>query len=101
MRHATMTDLSEATKPKSAFKICTVAVGKTAGGQKRSKWSSTEKDRYERCLKDVAPKIKKGKTSTALHPKPPTKRGGGSPRKLGGDPRSGSNLEKIIHTTKP
>ena len=92
-----MEDLNEAKKPKSAYKICTVSVGKTSGTQKRSEWSSTEKERYERCLKDVAPTIKKGRTSTALHPKPPKKRGGDSPRKLGGSAREGSHLEKISY----
>jgi len=95
MRHATLEDLHEAAKPKSAYKICTASVGKTSGTQKRSEWSKADTGRYERCLKDVAPKITKGKTSTALHPKPPTHRGGKSPRRLGGDPRRGSPLEKL------
>jgi len=96
MRHANLQDLHEVAKPKGAYKICTASVGKTAGTQKRSKWSDTEKERYERCLKDVAPKIGGSGKSKALHPSPPKKRGGGSPRKLSGEARGGSPLQKKI-----
>jgi endonuclease YncB( thermonuclease family) len=35
------------------YKVCTDSIAKTAGTPKRSTWSSSAKDRYDRCLKKV------------------------------------------------
>lgn len=101
MRRAHLSDINEAQKPKSAYKICTSSVGRTAGTKKRSEWSKSELDKYERCLADVAPKIGGRRKLRALHPSPPKKRGGDSPRQLKGDPRTGSNMQRFKHDDKP
>jgi hypothetical protein len=46
--------IKEVTEQKiDPYKVCTVAIGKTAGTQKRSEWNNEEKKRYDRCLKDL------------------------------------------------
>ena len=40
----------------NVYAICTSSIAKTAGTSERSKWSKSEKDRYEKCVKSVAKK---------------------------------------------
>ena len=51
------------------YKVCTDSIAKTAGTPKRSTWSPSAKDRYDRCLKKVT------------EAEGDIKRGGGTPGK--------------------
>lgn len=47
--------------------ICTSQLGKEFGTKERHLWSSKEKNKYERCVKDVKKSLKEGKNSVSLY----------------------------------
>lgn len=46
--------------------ICTSQLGKEFGTRERHMWSSKEKNKYERCVKDVKQSLKEGKNPVSL-----------------------------------
>jgi hypothetical protein len=46
--------------------ICTSQLGKEFGTKNRSQWSAKEKNKYERCVKDVKKSLKEGKNPVSL-----------------------------------
>lgn len=46
--------------------ICTSQLGKEFGTRNRSQWSAKEKNKYERCVKDVKKSLKEGKNPVSL-----------------------------------
>ena len=54
-----MMGMSEARKKKpNAWAICTSQLGKEFGTRERHMWSAKEKNKYERCVKDVTQSLK-------------------------------------------
>lgn len=46
--------------------ICTAQMGKEFGTSERSEWSTSQKKKYERCVKDVKKSLKEGKNPVSL-----------------------------------
>lgn len=62
-----MMGMSEARKKKpNAWAICTAQLGKEFGTRERHMWSAKEKNKYERCVKDVKQSLKEGKNPVSL-----------------------------------
>jgi hypothetical protein len=38
---------------KNPYAICTAQIGKKAGTTKRSEWTKSQKDDYDKCIEDV------------------------------------------------
>lgn len=53
-------------KENSPYAICTSQLGKEFGTRERHLWSAKEKNKYERCVKDVKKSLKEGKNSVSL-----------------------------------
>lgn len=51
---------------KNPWAICTAQLGKEFGTRERSQWSAKEKNKYERCVKDVKKSLKEGKNPVSL-----------------------------------
>jgi hypothetical protein len=58
-------DASSNTK-KNPWAICTAQLGKEFGTKERHLWSAKEKNKYERCVKDVKKSLKEGKNPVSL-----------------------------------
>jgi hypothetical protein len=61
-----MMGMSEAKKDKNPWAICTAQLGKEFGTKERHLWSAKEKNKYERCVKDVKKSLKEGKNPVSL-----------------------------------
>lgn len=62
-----MMGMAEAKKKESnPWAICTSQLGKEFGTRERHLWSSKEKNKYERCVKDVKKSLKEGKNPVSL-----------------------------------
>lgn len=53
-------------KEKNPWAICTAQLGKEFGTKERHLWSAKEKNKYERCVKDVKKSLKEGKNPVSL-----------------------------------
>ena len=53
-------------KEQNPWAICTAQLGKEFGTKKRHLWSAKEKNKYERCVKDVKKSLKEGKNPVSL-----------------------------------
>lgn len=53
-------------KEQNPWAICTAQLGKEFGTSERSMWSSKQKNKYERCVKDVKTSLKEGKNPVSL-----------------------------------
>ena len=53
-------------KENSPYAICTSQLGKEFGTRERHLWSAKEKNKYERCVKDVKQSLKEGKNPVSL-----------------------------------
>lgn len=64
-----MMGMSEAKKKDKAnpWAICTSQLGKEFGTRERHMWSAKEKNKYERCVKDVKQSLKEGKNPVSLY----------------------------------
>lgn len=63
----TESEMSEAKKKKTnPWAICTAQMGDEFGTTERSKWTKAQKNKYERCVKDVKKQIKENKDSVSL-----------------------------------
>lgn len=51
---------------KNPWAICTAQLGKEFGTKERHLWSAKEKNKYERCVKDVKQSLKEGKNPVSL-----------------------------------
>lgn len=51
---------------KNPWAICTAQLGKEFGTRERQMWSAKEKNKYERCVKDVKKSLKEGKNPVSL-----------------------------------
>jgi len=51
---------------KNPWAICTAQLGKEFGTKERHLWSAKEKNKYERCVKDVKKSLKEGKNPISL-----------------------------------
>jgi len=56
----------EKKKEQNPWAICTAQLGKEFGTRERHLWSSKEKNKYERCVKDVKKSLKEGKNPVSL-----------------------------------
>lgn len=56
----------EKKKEQNPWAICTAQLGKEFGTRKRHTWSAKEKNKYERCVKDVKKSLKEGKNPVSL-----------------------------------
>ncbi len=62
-----MMGMSEAKKKEqNPWAICTAQLGKEFGTRERHLWSAKEKNKYERCVKDVKKSLKEGKNPVSL-----------------------------------
>lgn len=62
-----MMGMAEAKKEKpNPWAICTAQLGKEFGTRERHLWSAKEKNKYERCVKDVKQSLKEGKNPVSL-----------------------------------
>ena len=53
-------------KEQNPWAICTAQLGKEFGTRERHLWSAKEKNKYERCVKDVKKSLKEGKNPVSL-----------------------------------
>jgi len=53
-------------KEQNPWAICTAQLGKEFGTRERHMWSAKEKNKYERCVKDVKKSLKEGKNPVSL-----------------------------------
>lgn len=60
-----MTEGKKSTK-KNPWAICTAQLGSEFGTRERHLWSAKEKNKYERCVKDVKKSLKEGKNPLSL-----------------------------------
>jgi len=56
----------EKKKEQNPWAICTAQLGKEFGTRERHMWSAKEKNKYERCVKDVKKSLKEGKNPVSL-----------------------------------
>ena len=56
----------EKKKEQNPWAICTAQLGKEFGTRERHLWSAKEKNKYERCVKDVKKSLKEGKNPVSL-----------------------------------
>ncbi len=56
----------EKKKEQHPWAICTAQLGKEFGTRERHLWSAKEKNKYERCVKDVKKSLKEGKNPVSL-----------------------------------
>ncbi len=56
----------EKKKEQNPWAICTAQLGKEFGTKERHLWSAKEKNKYERCVKDVKKSLKEGKNPVSL-----------------------------------
>lgn len=56
----------EKKKEQNPWAICTAQLGKEFGTKERHMWSAKEKNKYERCVKDVKKSLKEGKNPVSL-----------------------------------
>ncbi len=56
----------EKRKEQNSWAICTAQLGKEFGTRERHLWSAKEKNKYERCVKDVKKSLKEGKNPVSL-----------------------------------
>jgi hypothetical protein len=56
----------EKKKEQNPWAICTAQLGKEFGTRERHLWSAKEKNKYERCVKDVKKSLKEGKNPISL-----------------------------------
>ncbi len=56
----------EKKKEQNPWAICTAQLGKEFGTKERHLWSAKEKNKYERCVKDVKKSLKEGKNPVTL-----------------------------------
>jgi hypothetical protein len=62
-----MMGMSEEKKSKdSPFAICTAQLGKEFGTRERHLWNAKQKNKYDRCVKDVEKSLKEGKNPVSL-----------------------------------
>jgi hypothetical protein len=61
-----MMGMSEEKTKKNPWAICTAQLGKEFGTKERHLWSAKEKNKYERCVKDVKKSLKEGKNPVSL-----------------------------------
>lgn len=54
-------------KDSNPWAICTAQLGKEFGTRERHLWSAKEKNKYERCVKDVKKSLKEGKNPVSLY----------------------------------
>jgi hypothetical protein len=57
---------SKKEKEQNPWAICTAQLGKEFGTRERHLWSAKEKNKYERCVKDVKKSLKEGKNPVSL-----------------------------------
>ena len=53
-------------KEQNPWAICTAQLGKEFGTTERTMWNAKEKNKYERCVKDVKKSLKEGKNPVSL-----------------------------------
>lgn len=58
--------IMEKKSEKNPWAICTAQLGKEFGTRERHLWSAKEKNKYERCVKDVKKSLKEGKNPVSL-----------------------------------
>ena len=58
--------MTEEKKEKNPWSICTAQLGSEFGTRERHLWSAKEKNKYERCVKDVKKSLKEGKNPVTL-----------------------------------
>ena len=56
----------EKNKERNPWAICTAQLGKEFGTRERHLWGAKEKNKYERCVKDVKKSLKEGKNPVSL-----------------------------------
>ena len=56
----------EKKKEQNPWAICTAQLGKEFGTRERHMWSAKEKNKYEKCVKDVKKSLKEGKNPVSL-----------------------------------
>lgn len=61
-----MMGMAEEKQESNPWAICTAQLGKEFGTQERHLWSAKEKNKYERCVKDVKKSLKEGKNPVSL-----------------------------------
>ena len=59
-------ELDEKNADKNPWAICTAQLGKEFKTTERSQWSAKQKNKYERCVKDVKKSLKEGKNPVSL-----------------------------------
>lgn len=59
-------EIGEGKKKSNPWAICTAQLGNEFGTRERHLWSSKEKNKYERCVKDVKQSLKEGKNPVSL-----------------------------------
>ena len=59
-------ELDEKNADKNPWAICTAQLGKEFKTTERSQWSAKQKNKYERCVKDVKKSLKEGKNPLSL-----------------------------------
>lgn len=52
---------AETEEQKNPWAICTAQMGKEFGTTERSEWNKNQRNKYERCVKDVKKSLKEGK----------------------------------------
>ena len=57
---------SKKEKEQNPWAICTAQLGKEFGTRERHLWSAKEKNKYERCVKDVKKSLKEGKNPVSM-----------------------------------
>jgi len=61
-----MTEAKKKSDKDNPWAICTAQLGKEFGTRERHMWSAKEKNKYERCVKDVKQSLKEGKNPVSL-----------------------------------
>lgn len=61
-----MSESKKSKKDKNPWAICTAQLGNEFGTRERHLWSAKEKNKYERCVKDVKKSLKEGQNPVSL-----------------------------------